>query len=505
MPFSPLDALMQVATPARSLEPPSRNDGPSSFAPALEQAYQAEAPRPAEPAPKSPQPKIEESSAKGKKEDSERSTDDPAAASEGAETAAAAENEQDAAHDADDQDAVEISAEGAAAAGVVQDVKAVEEITVVQAKEGETPADAVKEADAEGSADAAKKQADAAAAAAALQEGEGEATSSESDAASDQSKEPAVSTLHSTRDHDQGKDHEADDHAGRVAGNSEVKIGNEPSDATVELQPTNENGEAKPVVDETPATPTDSESKSKSREPSRAEQADVKAEANQSGQKLEATPATDAVAEAASRVDAAASDAAPSQVTAADSVSPTTETSPKTSAAIDRLLSGHAQKSSRETNESNGMPTVDRARFVQRVEGAMKAAHQGDGKIQVRLSPPDLGSVKIEIAVQNGVLSAKLEAETPAARNLLLDSLPALRERLAQQEIRIEKFDVDVRDQGGNAGSGQADDRTADQSGERQQGRPRPTANRAASVITVPSPRGLAGSSSAAAGLDVRV
>ena len=38
MPFSPLDALMQVATPKRSLEPPVRNDAPGAFAPALEQA-----------------------------------------------------------------------------------------------------------------------------------------------------------------------------------------------------------------------------------------------------------------------------------------------------------------------------------------------------------------------------------------------------------------------------------------------------------------------------------
>jgi flagellar hook-length control protein FliK len=134
----------------------------------------------------------------------------------------------------------------------------------------------------------------------------------------------------------------------------------------------------------------------------------------------------------------------------------------------------------------------------------MKAAQQRDGKIQVRLSPPDLGSIKIELAVQNGVLSAKLEAETPAARNLLLDSLPALRERLAQQDIRVEKFDVDVRDQGGNAGSGQADDRTADQSGERQNGRPRPAAMRAA-ALAAPSSRSSTGAPSAAAGLDVRV
>ena len=50
---------------------------------------------------------------------------------------------------------------------------------------------------------------------------------------------------------------------------------------------------------------------------------------------------------------------------------------------------------------------VDRARFVGRVEGAIRAAHQRDGRVQVRLSPPELGSLRIELTVQHGVLSAQ--------------------------------------------------------------------------------------------------
>jgi flagellar hook-length control protein FliK len=46
--------------------------------------------------------------------------------------------------------------------------------------------------------------------------------------------------------------------------------------------------------------------------------------------------------------------------------------------------------------------------------------------------------------MHQGTLSAKIEADTPAARSALLDSLPVLRERLAEQQIRVEKFDVDV-------------------------------------------------------------
>lgn len=98
--------------------------------------------------------------------------------------------------------------------------------------------------------------------------------------------------------------------------------------------------------------------------------------------------------------------------------------------------------------EEASEPTIDRGRFLQRVSGAIRTAQERDGQIQLRLSPPELGTLKVEISVKQGVLSATLETDNSAARNLLLDNLPALRERLAEQDIRVEKFDVDVRRDG---------------------------------------------------------
>jgi flagellar hook-length control protein FliK len=116
--------------------------------------------------------------------------------------------------------------------------------------------------------------------------------------------------------------------------------------------------------------------------------------------------------------------------------------------AIDRLSVGRSVQPSGLLEEDAKTGPVDRARFVQRVGGALRLAHQRDGQMQLRLSPPDLGSLKIELSVKQGVLTATLETETAAARNALLDNLPALRERLAEQDIRIEQFDVDVRRDG---------------------------------------------------------
>jgi flagellar hook-length control protein FliK len=111
-----------------------------------------------------------------------------------------------------------------------------------------------------------------------------------------------------------------------------------------------------------------------------------------------------------------------------------------------RLQRGNtfAARGSRDAKNED-VPRVDATRFVSRVAKAIHTAQERGGTLQLRLSPPELGAMRLELLVQDGVLAAKLETETPAARRVLLDHLPVLRERLAEQNIRIERFDVDVR------------------------------------------------------------
>lgn len=125
--------------------------------------------------------------------------------------------------------------------------------------------------------------------------------------------------------------------------------------------------------------------------------------------------------------------------------------------ATDRIEAGGAEgPASRDTARTESAdksapverPTIDPARFVSRVSRAIEFADQrGGGPVEMRLSPPELGTLQVKIQVKDGVMTAKMEVETPAARNALLDNLPALRDRLEQQQIRIDKFDVEVRDQ----------------------------------------------------------
>jgi flagellar hook-length control protein FliK len=103
--------------------------------------------------------------------------------------------------------------------------------------------------------------------------------------------------------------------------------------------------------------------------------------------------------------------------------------------------------SGRATGEGDGLNTVGRARFVQRVARAFQALGDRGGPLRLRLSPPELGSLRMEVEVRGGLVTAHIEAESPQARAMLLENLPALRDRLAAQDIKIERFDVDLMDQ----------------------------------------------------------
>lgn len=142
------------------------------------------------------------------------------------------------------------------------------------------------------------------------------------------------------------------------------------------------------------------------------------------------------------------------------------------------------------TANAGEAPQVDPARFVSRVARAIHTANERGGALQLRLAPPELGSLKIELSIKDGVMSAALEADNASARRLLLDHLPALRDRLAEQNIRVERFDVDVRqdDSGGQANSRGSNQNPFQQQQAEQQSQPRrTTSNASLSEPTTPA------------------
>jgi len=138
-----------------------------------------------------------------------------------------------------------------------------------------------------------------------------------------------------------------------------------------------------------------------------------------------------------------------------------------------RAGSATASKGSQQAEGGDG---VDRVRFVQRVARAFEAIGDRSRTVRLRLSPPELGSLRLEVTVRGGVMNARVEAETATARNLLLDNLGALRERLAQQDIKIDQFNVDLADRSPGGPFDERAGQMQDQDGDSGNDPQRPTA-----------------------------
>jgi flagellar hook-length control protein FliK len=141
---------------------------------------------------------------------------------------------------------------------------------------------------------------------------------------------------------------------------------------------------------------------------------------------------------------AAARDTAEDAVTESDQVTPSPHS---------RFSQQLLPRGTETTAPTVHLTDVDQSRLLDRVARAVRLAEGHDGLMRIRLHPPELGSLRLEVRVQSGVLTARLEADTPQARAVLVDNLPVLRERLAEQGVRIEQFDVDLRDRHGGEGA----------------------------------------------------
>jgi flagellar hook-length control protein FliK len=130
---------------------------------------------------------------------------------------------------------------------------------------------------------------------------------------------------------------------------------------------------------------------------------------------------------------------------------------------IPHSFANHLEAAAAERKSADPLNTVDRTRFVQRVARAFQRAGETDGEIRLRLSPPELGAVKLEVSLRDGAMIARMETETTTARNLLMENLPQLKERLAEQNVRIETFEVEVRDQSNHSSADDARDQLREQ------------------------------------------
>src|SRR5262249_37776493 len=122
-------------------------------------------------------------------------------------------------------------------------------------------------------------------------------------------------------------------------------------------------------------------------------------------------PTVDAPAavDATTTIDSKAAPTAPTNNV--DGLAATASATPKSN--FDGVATGRGTS---EPTGPSGLSDAERTRFVQRVSRAMQSAGESEGTLRLRLSPPELGSVRLEVSVKDGVMSARLETETPAAK-----------------------------------------------------------------------------------------
>ncbi len=124
----------------------------------------------------------------------------------------------------------------------------------------------------------------------------------------------------------------------------------------------------------------------------------------------------------------------------------------QTSAAIS-TISGTTPTSSRpgappsevaRSNSGTQISAYQEGKLVQRVLRGVEQLANGGGQVRLRLHPAELGSLQISLKVEAGQVSAKLEVENATARDALLNNVQTLKDRLAEQGIKVASFEVDV-------------------------------------------------------------
>jgi len=93
---------------------------------------------------------------------------------------------------------------------------------------------------------------------------------------------------------------------------------------------------------------------------------------------------------------------------------------------------------------------IEQVAFVQRAVEQARLVSQGRGvqELRVELRPPELGSVRLILSLENDQLQARVQVESNAAQEALERLAPRLRETLAGEGLELEKFEVNLRNSG---------------------------------------------------------
>ncbi len=95
-------------------------------------------------------------------------------------------------------------------------------------------------------------------------------------------------------------------------------------------------------------------------------------------------------------------------------------------------------------NSGTQISAYQEAKLVQRVLRGVEQLANGGGQVRLRLHPPELGSLQMSMRMEAGQVFAKLEVENTTARDALLNNVQTLKDRMAEQGMKVAAFEVEV-------------------------------------------------------------
>lgn len=93
---------------------------------------------------------------------------------------------------------------------------------------------------------------------------------------------------------------------------------------------------------------------------------------------------------------------------------------------------------------TDGSVPVDKTALVDRVAEMIRLGQQNNRPMRMRLHPPELGVLQVEVSSQNGAITARLQVETPMAHKAVLESLPLLQDSLTSHGTVVDRIDVQL-------------------------------------------------------------
>jgi len=102
---------------------------------------------------------------------------------------------------------------------------------------------------------------------------------------------------------------------------------------------------------------------------------------------------------------------------------------------------------SRETTGSSraNLTPYQESKLVQRVLRGIEQLGNGGGQVRIRLHPPELGTLQMTLKFEATQVTAQFEVESRVARDALLSNSQVLKDRLKEQGLEVQKFEVEVR------------------------------------------------------------